>query len=117
MKLFLFIFILAFVAQFFLPWWSMMLVAFLFSFLFGMNGTRTFFAGALACGLTWLIYALFIQLTNGDLMTNRMAALFHLPSFAWFFLIVFFIAAITGGVASWAGWTLRTLFKETRANA
>ena len=115
MKLFWSIFILSFAVQFFLPWWSMMIVAFLFAFLFGRNGTNTFFIGALACGFTWLAYSLFIQFTQGNLMTTRMAELFQLPSFAWFFPVVFLLAAITGGIASWTGWTLRALTEERKS--
>src|SRR5215831_12617590 len=115
MKLFLFIFIFAFAAQFFLPWWSMMIVAFLFSFLFGRTGTSAFFTGGLACGLTWLICSFYIQFTAVSLMTTRMADLFQLPSYEWFFLVVFILAALVGGVASWAGWCLRSLFEERKA--
>ena len=105
--LFLLIALFSGLLQLWLPWWSMMLVAAGMSFLLGKTFWQTFFAGFLACGFVWLVYALIITITNGSIMTDRIASLFSLPASWMLYLISFLVAAIGGGLAAWLGYSLK----------
>src|SRR4030095_6373350 len=111
MILFLLIAILSFLAQLLLPWWSMMIVSFLLALFLGRKGGQAFLAGFFGCGIVWLMMALFIQLATGDLLTNRIADLFTLPSPMLLFIVTFFVAAIAGGMAALTGWYLKKIIR------
>ena len=64
MRLFLLIFVLAAVAQFFLPWWIIAPLAFLTGAALGRTGGRTFLAGFAGIGLGWLLLAAWQQAQN-----------------------------------------------------
>jgi len=112
MMLFFLIAVFSFLIQLLLPWWSMAIAAFIVSFGIGKKPLSTFLSGFCACGLVWLLYALFIHFTKGDLMTERIAQLFTLPSSWLLYLITLLLAAIIGGFASWSGLSLKHLLKK-----
>lgn len=109
MILFLLIALLSALLQFFLPWWTMMVAAAVLSFFLGKNFRHAFFAGFFACGMVWLIYAVFITFTEGSLMTDRIAVLFSLPSSSLIYVVSFVIAAIAGGLGAWLGYSLKKI--------
>ncbi|MEO6167206.1 MAG: hypothetical protein ABIO46_13650 [Chitinophagales bacterium] len=109
MILFLLIALLSALLQLWLPWWSMMTAAILLSFFLGKNFRHAFFAGFFACGMVWLIYALAISFTAGNLMTDRIAVLFSLPASALLWLVSFLVAAIGGGIGAWLGYSLKKI--------
>jgi hypothetical protein len=114
MMLFFLIAILSFLVQLFLPWWSLAVVAFACSFMLGRKAATTFFTGMLASGLVWLIMALYIHFTRGDLMTDKMAVLLALPSSLILYLASFFIAGIEGGLAAISGFYLRSIVRDRK---
>ena len=113
MILFFLIAVLSFVAQLFLPWWSMVIIAFVSSFFFGRNLRQSFFLPFLACGIVWLLMAATIHFTRGDLMTGRISQLLSLASPILIYLMTFLIAAIAGGVAGFAGYSLKILTRSS----
>ena len=115
MILFLLIAILSFLAQLFLPWWSLAIVAFVCSFFLGKKATQSFIIGSLACGLVWLVMALFIHFSRGDLMTNRAAELFSLSSSWILYPVTFLIAGIVGGLAAVSGYYLKSAMNERKS--
>jgi hypothetical protein len=114
MLLFFLIAILSFLTQLFLPWWSLAIVAFGCSFFLGKKAAQTFLIGFLACGLVWLLMALFIHFSKGDVMTDRIAVLLSLPSSWLLYLISFLIAGIVGGLAALSGFYLRMIMKDKK---
>ncbi len=112
MMLFFLIAILSFLVQLFLPWWSLAVVAFGCSFFLGRKATLTFFTGMLASGLVWLIMALYIHFTHGDIMTDKIAALLALPSSFILYPASFIIAGIVGGLSAVSGFYLRSIVQD-----
>ena len=93
MMLFFLITIFSFLLQLFLPWWSMAIAAFVISFLLGKKPWQVFLAAFFACGIVWLLMALYTHFMKGDLMTNRIAGLLFLHGSLVLYIGVFLIAA------------------------
>ena len=111
MLLFFLIAILSGLIQIFLPWWSMTVMAAILCFFLGKNMKQVFIAGFFGCGIVWLLYSLYLTITNGSVMTERMANLFSLPGSWLLFLVSFLIASLAGSISAAAGYSLRLALK------
>jgi uncharacterized membrane protein len=69
------IFVLGFIVQSFLPWWSIIVVAGIVSLFFDLSTTQRFLAAFLAAFLLWGIYAGYINQSNGGILAERMGQL------------------------------------------
>ena len=107
MILFLLILLISGLLQLWLPWWSMLIVAALLSYLAGKSYTHAILSAFLACGIVWLGYALMISGSEGNLMTNRVAELLTLPSAWLLYTISFIFAAVTGAIGAWSGFAIK----------
>jgi len=114
MILFAVIAVLSFLFQLFLPWWTMAIASFIPAFFLGKKSSQVITGGFTACGLVWVLMALFVQLSKGNLMTIRIAELFSLPSPWLLFLVSFFIAGVVGGLAAYAGFLLKKNLTNNR---
>lgn len=114
MLLFLLIAIFSFIAQMFLPWWSLAIVAFVLAFLLGKKASKTFLSAFFGCGIVWLLMTFYSHFAKGDLMTNRIAALLSLHGTVMLYAGSFLIAAIVGGLAAISGFFLREVSKPKR---
>jgi hypothetical protein len=111
MILFFLIAVFSFLLQLFLPWWSMTIAVFVISFLLGKKLWPVFFSSFFACGIIWLLMALYIHFTSGDIMTNRIAQLLSLNSSLMLYVGAFLTAGIIGGIAALAGFFLKEILK------
>ncbi len=113
---FLFVFLLTAAASYFalliMPWWISMLIAFFVVLLLPMKKGPAFLAGALGVGLCWLAVALVADFKNDHLLSSKMAALFHLPSYVLMIALTPLTGFITGGLGGWTAAALRDLFRE-----
>jgi hypothetical protein len=114
MFLFFIIAVMSFLVQLYFPWWTMAIAAFGGAFLFGKKAAQTFATGLLACGVVWLVMALYIHFTRGDLMTDRIAVLLKLPASWILYPVSFFIAGIVGGLAAVSGYYLKTIVSDRK---
>jgi hypothetical protein len=114
MFLFLLIAILGFILQLFLPWWILAIVAFACALLLAKKPVQAFSAGLFGSGLPWIMMALFIHLTRGEILTNRIAELLSLPSPLVLYAGSFLIAGVTGGLAALAGYYLKSILTSDR---
>ena len=92
--------VLSAVAEYFLPWWSIAIVAFLVSLFMGYKPGRSFMAGFSGVGLMWLVAALWHDGANHHILSTRMAGLFHLPAYGLFIFVTVLIGTLLGGLAS-----------------
>lgn len=97
------------VAEYFLPWWSAAVVAFIFGFLMRLSIGRAFLAGFLGLAVLWLIWALYWDLPNDHLLAGRMAKVFSLPNAGSFIAVTTILGGLIGGLSAWSGGHLRKL--------
>ncbi|MES2704865.1 MAG: hypothetical protein V4649_19675 [Bacteroidota bacterium] len=92
--------ILAAVAEYFLPWWTIAIVPFLVSLLTPRRPGRAFLIGFWGIAIFWLIAALIADVSNEHILSRRMAALFHLPGYFFFIIVSVLIGGLIGGMSS-----------------
>jgi hypothetical protein len=100
--------IISFVAQLFLPWWSVALVAFAFCLGRPLGSVRSFLSSFLGVGLVWLAYALWQHVQSGGILTSRMAEVLKLPPSAAALLVITpALGGLIAGLAGLAGYWVR----------
>jgi hypothetical protein len=107
------IIVLSALAEYFLPWWSLAVVAFGVTFGMRLRGGRGFLAGFLAILLLWAGWALWWDIPNGQILSSRMAALFKLPGSFLFLIVTAVIGGLVGGMAGWSGALVRRAVSGT----
>jgi len=100
-------------AQIFLPWWSLVVVAFLVAYLFRLNAWQGFLSGFIGIFLLWGGYAFYLNQANEGILASRMGDLFSLPSGSISLLIVSaLIGGLIGGLAAATGGLGRQLYND-----
>lgn len=67
---------LSFVAQQFLPWWSVAVVAFAVGFIMRQKREAAFFTGLIALFFLWSIYSYILSSANQHILVEKLAELF-----------------------------------------
>jgi len=91
------------VAEWFLPWWMIAVVAFVVSLFMALKPGRAFLAGFAGIAIFWLIASLLHDVPNDHILSTRMAALFYLPNYGLFVAVTVLTGGSIGGLAAWAG--------------
>ena len=91
------------VAEWFLPWWMIAVVAFVVSIFIPLKPGKAFLAGFVGIGTFWLIACTIQDVPNEHILSTRMAALFHLPGYGLFIAVTVLIGGLLGGLSAWAG--------------
>lgn len=91
------------IVQMLLPWWSVAIVAFGTTAILPIAPGKAFLAGFAGVGFWWLLAFLWRDVPNHQILSVRMAELFHLPGSVWFIVVTVLVGALTGGVAGTAG--------------
>lgn len=99
-------------ALLFLPWWSIVIVAFTVGALLTSNSINAFIAGILGVGLLWFGMALYINFSLDSLLPERVAALFQIESPILLAAITGLLGGIIGGLAALSGSYFRKLFEK-----
>ena len=87
------------VVQYFLPWWTMAIVAFGFGYFFQNKGLVSFLAGFTAVGLLWLIMAYRIDASTQSILTEKINRLFPVNVF----VLMIAVGGLVGGFAALTG--------------
>ena len=101
--------VLSFLLQLFLPWWSLVIAAFLAGTLLPLRAVGIFFSGFLASALVWWLFAFIIDVRNDFLLSGKIADLFSVEYSFVLLLITGLIAGIAGGFGAISGWSFRNL--------
>ena len=94
---------LCFILQYFLPWWTLALGAFVGGYVFANNGWISFLSGLLAVGLLWFSMALFIDIQTQSILTEKVARIFPTKTPALLFLLTAIIGGLPAGFAALTG--------------
>ena len=92
--------------QYFLPWWTMAVGAFVVGYLFENKGYLSFLAGFLGAGILWLVMALAVDVATHSLLTQKVNQLLPINSF----VMTSLVGGLVGGFASLSGSLLRSVF-------
>ena len=104
---------LSYLITMFFPWWSVVIIAFILGFSFKIKGWAAFLAGFAAMTALWAGFAIFMDVQNGAILSQKVANLFQLPQSNYLIYITGFIGGLLGGMGSLTGQLFRdALFQE-----
>ncbi len=99
--------------SFFLPWWSVMLAAFITAFRLPLKGMAVFLVPFLAILLFWSIYAYILANDNDFILSKKIAILLPLEGNPYVLLLVTgVIGGLAAGVAAIFGKQCQLLLKK-----
>jgi len=110
--LFLVILILSVLSSYFLPWWTVAVVAFLAALFIGKTSGQSFLFGFSGVFVAWVLVALFKSLPNDNMLAERVVQLFPLPH-NW--ICVLLVTGIIGGLIGAMGALSGALLKKALA--
>ncbi len=87
------------IVQYFLPWWTLALVAFAVGYYFNTTGIVSFAAGFIGVGILWLAMAYYIDSSTQSVITSKVSRLFPVNIFMFMVLV----GGLVGGFASLSG--------------
>ena len=112
--LFILILIIATVAQFFLPWWVIMVIPFLLTIWKGEKGNKSFLAGFAAIFVSWLICSLILHFKTDGILTVKIAEMMMVKSPMLLIFSGSLIGGLSGGLAALTGTYFKQLFAEKK---
>ncbi|MDB5227781.1 MAG: hypothetical protein JWN78_1974 [Bacteroidota bacterium] len=100
--------ILSFVFTLFLPWYTVAIVAFFTGVFLSNKPGNNFLAGFFGVGLFWLVYTLYLDIFNDQILSTKIALLFSQSlgsaiTSPVLIIITTFLGAIIGGLACFSG--------------
>ena len=105
--------LLALTLSIFLPWWSVMLGAFVSAVLFSLNGWKVFFIPFVAVFLFWTGYAFLLSNDNNFTLAKKIAILLPLDGNPYLLILVTGImGGFAAGIAGIFGKQCRVLAKK-----
>jgi len=105
--------LLALTLSIFLPWWSVMLAAFVSAVLFSLNGWKVFFIPFVAIFLFWTGYAFLLSNDNNFTLAKKIAILLPLDGNPYLLILVTGImGGFAAGIAGIFGKQCRVLAKK-----
>ena len=96
---------------FLFPWWWPAVAAYAVGFWLPRRAGSAFASGFAGTALAWAAFACFRDWRNHHLLSGRIAVLFHLPAGMLVPAVTALVGGIMGGLAAWAGFTLRVYVK------
>lgn len=105
--------VLALVFSLFLPWWGVMVAAFLASAIVRLRNVSAFFVPFLAITLFWIVYAWVLSSSNDFILAEKVAVLLPLKGNVFaLFLMTGIIGGLSAGVAGVFGNQVRAAFSQ-----
>lgn len=100
---------------FIFPWWWPAVTAYALGFWLPHRAGGAFASGFAGTALAWAAWAGFRDWRNHHLLSDRIAALFHLPAGALVLALTALVGGMVGGLSAWAGFCLRAYVKPRPA--
>ncbi len=101
----LFTIVLCAILQFFLPWWTVAIGAFVVAFLFDNKSLPAFAVGFLSVALVWFGVAFYISMVTDSILTTKLNQLLPINSF----VITTLVGGLIGGLGALTGSLFRKL--------
>lgn len=108
------IIILSFLCQevFGLPWWSVYVVPFVFSYIFEKKEWNSIMVGFIAIFLYWITASYLIDIGNESILSSKIGSLFMGIGTWGLILVTGLTGGVTGALGGWSGSLLRILIKK-----
>ena len=103
--------LLAWLASYSFTRWMVAVIPFLIAVVWQQKAGWAFVNGFISIGLLWLYLILRTDITNEQILSNRMAQLFGL-SHTLFIVVNIVLGALVGGLGGWSGASMWKLFKQ-----
>ncbi|MDQ1087476.1 MULTISPECIES: hypothetical protein [unclassified Siphonobacter] len=104
---FILMILLSAMVQYFLPWWSVMIIPFAISAWKGESGGGAFWNGFLSTALLWFCMAYYEHLRSGGILTARMSETFQNIGTIGLLTLTTWSGALLAGFASMSGYYCR----------
>ncbi len=89
------------------------MIALLVELLFGKSSSLSFFSGFYGVAISWIILATYLDLNNDSVLSERILALFKLPTYSFVMIILTgLIGGVIGGVGSLTGSWIKGVFVQ-----
>ncbi|TLV00108.1 hypothetical protein [Dyadobacter luticola] len=102
--------ILSAVLQVFAPWWVVAIIPFVILFWRPASAWDAFGAGFWGIALPWLAYGYYLRFVSDSTLSDRVAAIFSLPSGILLLLVSGLVGGLVGGFAGLSGSFTRQIF-------
>ncbi len=109
---------LAFGLQFILPWWAIAIPAFLIG-VFGGSAFTNFLAGFFGNGLSWFIYAFYLDYQTQSILSKKVVLLFEMLKLSEPLHLLLFtasVAGLVGAMSALSGTYLNKIFVQKQDN-
>lgn len=93
-----------------LSWWIIIPINFLLVFPFRINRSLGFWLGGCAPAFVWLGYSLWLSIQNNHILIPRLSEVLTLPHPVLYFVVVFFVPFLVGGLSSLTGVSVKKFF-------
>ena len=105
--------LLSIVLNLFLPWWSIMLAAFITGFVIDLKGSAVFLAPFLGVLFLWMVYGYLLSSANDFILSTKIANLLPLGGNVMLLtLITGVVGGIAAGVAGFSGKQLKMMMSR-----
>jgi hypothetical protein len=96
----------------FVTWWMIAAVSFVVAVTHKLKPKEGFISSFFGIALLWMVIALWRDLPNEHILSNRMAGVLGLPNGWLFVFITIIVGGLLGGVAGWSGGMMNKAFRS-----
>ncbi len=100
--------IVAAIAQLMLPWWSVALVAAIFTAYGATRPSQALLIGSLGIGGLWLLAVLWLHVPSDGVMAGRVAGTLGFESSLWMYAFTFIAGGLSGGLGGICGYYFKS---------
>lgn len=102
------------ISQYFLPWWTSLIVALAVETALGKGDGTSFFSGFYGVSIPWMALSAYIDMNNGSILSKQILSLFHLPQYSAVMIVLTgLIGGIVGGLGSQTGGWIKKAFSKS----
>jgi len=94
----------------FMPWWSLIVVAGIASFILPGNNFNAMLSGFLGAGLLWLVMAWKVDIETASIMSQKIVQLFPVDDTNTLILITGLIGGLSAALGAFTGNSFRQIF-------
>lgn len=104
--------LLSYVAEHFLPWWTIGICAAIVAMGLNLNKITAFWGGFTSISLLWMIVAALIDVHTNSVLSSKIAPLLGFQSSTLLVLLTGLVGGVVGGLGALSGQQLRTLLTQ-----